>query len=194
MTSLSSTIDLKLLLQLALVAWMAAVSIMDHRSGRIPNWITAPVFLAVGVLRLVFAVLPEQYADWQVDLGFIAKAADSGNPRFMLAFMLIAWVVLFILWMMHFIGGGDAKFLMALYAVFPTWEFTAVLALILLVIMIPLLLLEWRGASLRGAGSGLRARLLTGQILPTRDELQTQGRRYAWTFAIPAMVYTVFYW
>lgn len=163
----------KILVQLVLVAWMVAVSAMDHRSGRIPNWITAPVFLGVGAVRLVVAVT----GDWRS-----------------FAFMFIAWIILFALWMLNFLGGGDAKFLMALYALFPGMEFTAVLALILLVIMVPLLVVEWRGASVRGVGRGLKARLLTGEVLPTREELQSKGRRYAWTFAIPAIVYTVFYW
>jgi hypothetical protein len=37
-------------------------------------------------------------------------------------------------------------------------------------------------------------RILTGQILPTEQELQEKGRRYAWTFAVPAMVFTWIYW
>ncbi len=170
---LLATPTAKILAQLVLVAWMVAVSVMDHRSGRIPNWITAPVFLGVGAVRLV-----------------VAFSGDWGP----FAFMFVAWVILFALWMLNFLGGGDAKFLMALFALFPGMEFTAVLALILLVIMVPLLIVEWRGASPGGVVSGLKARLVTGEILPTRDELQSQGRRYAWTFAIPAIVYTVVYW
>lgn len=171
--------EVKILAQLVIVGWMVAVSIMDHLTGRIPNWTTAPVFLGVGVLRLVVAT------------GLVPGVAPS---RLSLAFMLVAWVILFILWMLNFIGGGDTKFLMALFALFPGMEFTFVLALILLVIMVPILLLEWRGTSLRAAGRGLRSRLLTGQVLPTQEELQEKGRRYIWTYAIPAIVYTVFYW
>jgi Flp pilus assembly protein protease CpaA len=189
-----SSSEAKLALQLVLVSWMAVISVMDHRQGLIPNWITAPVFLGVGALRIVFAIVPTLYVELNLRLGMVSSADYLGNTRASLAFMLVAWLILFVLWMLHFIGGGDAKFLMALFALYPNMEFTAVLALILLLIMIPLLLLEWRGASLRGAGRGLRDRLLTGQVMPTRDELLSQGRRYAWTFAIPAMVYTIFYW
>ena len=169
---ISASPEAKLVIQLVLMAWMVAVSAMDHRSGRIPNALTAPVFLGVGAYRLVE--------------GFQGEVA-----RFLLP---VVWLIIFVLWMLHFVGGGDAKFLMALYALFPTMEFTAVLALILLVLIIPILIWEWRGTSIRQLGGGLRARLLTGQILPTEAELQSQGRRYAWTFAIPAMVYTLFYW
>jgi len=164
--------ELKLLAQVALTVWMVAVALLDHRTGRIPNAVTAPVMLGAGALRLI--------------QGFQGEAV-----RFVLP---VVWVLVFALWMLHFIGGGDAKFLMALYAVFPFMDFTGVLALVLLVITVPLLLWDLRGRSPGHVGESLRSRALTGQWLPTEAELQERGRRYAWTFAVPALVYVWVYW
>lgn len=170
--AVASAPAVKLLVQVALTVWMIAVSVSDQRTGRIPNILTAPVFLVVGGYRLLE--------------GF------QGEPvRFLL---LAVWAIIFVLWMLHFIGGGDAKFLMALYALFPTMEFTAVLAFFLLVITLPLLIWEMRGRRLVEVGRGVRDRVLTGELLPTEAELQERGRRYAWTFAIPGLVYTWLYW
>ncbi|MCB0215476.1 MAG: prepilin peptidase [Caldilineae bacterium] len=164
------------LVKLMLTLWMLRISVLDHRTGRIPNALTAPMFLGVGLYRVVVEGLMLQ--QWSR------------------LWLLPTFAILFGMWMLHFIGGGDAKFLMGLFALFPSLEFLATLAFLLLVIMIPLLALEYRQ---RGAGPvaslrGLRARLLTGQFLPTQAELQERGRRYAWTFAVPAMAYMWIYW
>jgi Flp pilus assembly protein protease CpaA len=155
-----------------ITVWMVAVSLVDARTARIPNWLVGPVMLGVGAIRLL-----ESFTVGFVRLG-----------------LLLAWVLVFVLWMLHFIGGGDAKFLMGEYALFPNMEFTAVLAFILLVLTIPLLLVEvWR-SGLQRSGASLRDRLLTGQLLPTRGDLEERGRQYAWTFAVPGIVYTWVYW
>jgi Flp pilus assembly protein protease CpaA len=134
--------------------------------------LTAPVILGVGGLQLLQVLGGE----WQ-KLG-----------------LLLAWLLIFVLWMLHFVGGGDAKFLMGLYALFPSMEFTAVLALVLLVLIVPLLLLElWRRPASESVTAAWR-RVATGQVLPTEQDLQERGRRYAWTFAVPGLVYTWLYW
>jgi len=161
-----------LLVKVAVSAWMIGVSVLDHRTGRIPNALTGPVMLGVGALQLSRVAV----GDW----------AKLG--------LLLAWALIFVLWMLHFMGGGDAKFLMALYALFPNMAFTTVLALILLLLIIPLVLLEVRR---RPAGQSLGAawrRLATGQVMPTERDLHERGRRYAWTFAVPGLVYAWLYW
>lgn len=162
----------KLILPIAITAWMVAVSVMDHRTGRIPNSWTAPVLFGVGFLRMV-----------ELLRGDLARIG-----------LLVAWVLVFALWMLHFIGGGDAKFLMAELALFPFMDFVAVLALVLLVITVPLLLMELRGRRASQVQGSLKDRLVLGQILPTAEELHQRGRRYAWTFAVPGIIYTWFYW
>lgn len=162
----------RIALQIAATGWMLAVALIDHRTARIPNWLVAPVMLGAGAYRIIEGFLGERL-------------------RFML---LLAWGLIFALWMLHFIGGGDAKFLMGLYALFPTIEFTAVLAFFLLILTVPLLLLELRGRSIGQVKESLETRLVTGQVLPTEKELQVRGRQYAWTFAVPGIVYTWLYW
>jgi Flp pilus assembly protein protease CpaA len=163
---------LRFAIQVAVSAWMVAVAVMDHRTGRIPNTLVGPVMLGVGAFRLVQAVL----------------------GAYVLFLMLVAWALIFVLWMLHFIGGGDAKFLMGLYALFPSMEFTAVLAFVLLVLTVPLVLLEMRGRSVGEMRQGLESRMITGQVMPTETELRERGRRYAWTFAIPGLLYTWIWW
>jgi len=178
-TALNGWQVLELLVKVGLTLWMLRISYGDHMSGRIPNRLTAPIFLGVGLYRLVEGVLHQGGKGWLQVVG-----------------LLVAWAVLFGMWTLHFIGGGDAKFLMALFALFPAVEFLAVLAFGLLVIMIFVLGFEAlrQRPSLRGTLESWRARLLTGQLLPTEAELQTRGRRYAWTFALPALAYAWIYW
>lgn len=169
----------ELLVKAALTLWMVHISYGDHMRGRIPNRMTAPVFLGVGLYRLLEGALHLGGKGWPQVVG-----------------LLLAWSVLFGMWMLHFMGGGDAKFLMALFALFPAVEFLAVLAFGLLIIMVVVLAVEalQKRPSLGKVVDGWRARLLTGQFLPTEAELQTRGRRYAWTFAIPAAIFTWIYW
>jgi Flp pilus assembly protein protease CpaA len=172
----SAWVGLEIAVKLLITLWMLRISVLDHRFGRIPNTLTGPVFLVIGAYRVL----------WQ---GLI-----QGN--YAMFWLLLCFAIIFGLWMLHFIGGGDAKFLMALFALFPSLEFLATLAFLLLVIMLPLLIIELKARD-QGLGDGwrgLKARLLTGQILPTEAELQEHGRRYAWTFAIPAAVYAWIYW
>ncbi|MFN2250845.1 MAG: prepilin peptidase [Anaerolineae bacterium] len=165
-------IDPFVLVKIAVVAWMVTVAVMDHWSGRIPNWMTAPVFLGVGLFRI--------YQGFTV------------SPTYFL--LLVAWAGIFVLWMLHFIGGGDAKFLMGIYALFPNMEFTTVLALILLLTTVPLFIMEMRGRRAGEVRDSAYRRVVTGQVLPTESELHERGRRYAWTFALPGIIYTLIYW
>lgn len=159
-------------------AWMVVIAVKDHRTGLIPNRLTAPVFIGVGAYRVIWQGLIQ--GEWS----YLA--------------LLLAYAVLFGLWMLKFIGGGDAKFLMALSSLFPTIEFATLLALFLLLVTVPLLIWEIAKAahadSIGGVFRSVRDRLLSGQVLPTEQDLHERGRRYAWTFAIPGIIYTWIYW
>lgn len=172
---------LDLAVRIALTAWMIWISYSDRRDGLIPNRLTAPVFIGVGLFQILYGLLT-----------VLAPGLDAEWYRIFA--IPVAFAVIFGLWMLHFIGGGDAKFLMALFALFPTMEFVAVLALVLLVITVPIFVwdtIRQRPASIWRA---MRDRLLTGQLLPTEEELQERGRRYAWTFAVPGAIYLWRYW
>lgn len=172
---------LDLAVRALVTVWLIAISVGDHRFGIIPNRLTGPVLLG-GAL-------------WQIAYGALTLASPSlADEPWRIYGVVLAFAAVFGLWMLHFIGGGDAKFLMALFALFPTMDFVAVLALLLLVVTLPLLLLELRREGVGAAGRGFRDRLVTGRFLPTEADLQTRGRRYAWTFAIPAAVYVWAYW
>lgn len=172
---------LDIAVRVAVTLWLVAISIGDHRHGIIPNRLTGPVLIG-GAL-------------WQLAYGALTLVSPTlVDEAWRVYGVLIALAAVFALWMLHFIGGGDAKFLMALFALFPTMDFVAVLALLLLIITLPLLVLELRREGLRAAGRGFRDRLVTGRFLPTEEDLQQRGRRYGWTFAVPAAVYVWAYW
>jgi Flp pilus assembly protein protease CpaA len=159
-------------IKVLLTLWMVSVAVIDIRTARIPNALVGPVMLGMGAVRAIEGLL----GDW---------------PKLL---FLLAWLIIFGLWMMHFIGGGDAKFLMGLYALFPDMDFTGVLALILLVLMIPLLVWEFRKSSVRKSLAGAKERIYTQRFLPTEKDLAERGRQNAWTFAVPGIVYTWLYW
>jgi len=171
---------LKLVLQIAITAWMVAISVMDHRIGFIRNTWTAPVFVGVGLYRLV------------------VNGIVQGQFLWMGVLLLTAWAVIFGLWGLHLLGGGDAKFLMAQFAIFPEMDFVMALAFILLIVTLPLLFLElWRQLRQRSVGDLLGTvwqRIIAFQFLPTEEDLRRRGRRYAWTYAVPGIIYTWFYW
>jgi Flp pilus assembly protein protease CpaA len=172
---------LDLVLRVLVTAWIVVISVRDHRHGLISNRLTAPFFLGVGAFQILYALT-------------VMRGLGDGEWWLRLLFLVVAYGITFSLWTLHFIGGGDAKFLMALFALFPTMDWVVLLALLLLVIMLPLLLLELRARRPGAMWRGFRDRLLTGQVLPTQEELQEQGRRYAWTFGVPAIVFTWLYW
>ncbi len=161
---------------------MALISVLDHRNGLIPNRLTAPFFVGLGLFQVLFAVI------------VVRSVLDGPVWWLRLLFIVLAFTITFGLWTLHFIGGGDAKFLMALFALFPAMEWVVLLALLLLVLTLPLLLWEMRHRRPGEIWRSFRDRLLTGQFLPSEADLHERGRRYAWTFGVPAMIYTWAYW
>ena len=143
---------LDLAVRIALTIWMFWISYSDRRDGLIPNKLTAPVFLGVGLFQIVY--------------GILTVVSPLPNEWYRIFAIPVAYAIIFGLWMLHFIGGGDAKFLMALFALFPTMQFVAVLALVLLIITVPIFIwdtVQQKPASLWRA---LRDRLLTGAVPP----------------------------
>lgn len=181
MTGWTPVAALDLVVRAAIVGWMAYVAIRDSRHGIIPNKVTGPVLIGVGLWQLAYGLLT-------------IVAPDLRSEWFRIFGMLSAYAIIFGMWMLHFIGGGDAKFLMAMFALFPRMSFVAVMASVLLVITSALLVRELWGRPIRATLKSVWARIVTGEILPTERELQERGRRYAWTFAVPGIVYVVRYW
>lgn len=111
-----------------------------------------------------------------------------------LLFMMVAWGFCFALWELHILGGGDAKTLMGMFALFPTFDFAVFLAVSVLVLSLPLLLHRLRGRRLRGISQAISKRLKEGPFFPTQRELEEEGRPYAWTFCLPGVAYLWFLW
>jgi len=107
---------------------------------------------------------------------------------------VLAWALCFVLWELHILGGGDAKTLMGIFALFPTVEFALFLTIGVLVLSLPLLVLRLRHRRLLEVLQALGKRLKEGPFFPTQRELQEQGRPYAWTFCLPGVVYLWLLW
>lgn len=167
MLDLSPQSGVSLLARLALTAWLLGAAYSDIRTGRIPNWLTLPVMLAAGVYGLFVA------RHWVI---------------------IPIWVVIFILWELNFMMAGDAKLLMALFALFPTIEFALVLTVGGLIELIPLLILRYRHQPVMTTVLLATLRIQNRDIVPTREELVRDGRRLAWVFALPAVVYVWWFW
>jgi len=159
-----SSLTLTILFKLAVTAWLAIVAVWDSRTGLIPNWLTLPVALVGGALSL--------YA----------------GPMEARVILLLCWAVLLIIWQLHIFGGGDAKFLMGLFALFPRVDFALVFCIVLFLVTLPLVIVKlWRQRP-EERQQKLAARLRAGQFLPTSEELKQRGQRVVWTHSLAGAV------
>ncbi|MCW5851445.1 MAG: prepilin peptidase [Anaerolineae bacterium] len=156
-----------LVVRLAITVWLLAAAWSDIRTGRIPNWMTLSVMAVVGLYQLVVA------RQWLV---------------------LVIWLVLFVLWELNFMMAGDAKLLMGLFALFPSLDYALVLAVGGMIELIPLLILRYRSRPLTTTLTSVALRVQNGQLVPTRAELVREGRRLAWVFCLPSIVYVWWFW
>jgi Flp pilus assembly protein protease CpaA len=169
---------LSLLIKLVLTLWLFAVAYLDARTATIPNVLTLPMMAVLGGGRVVRAagqalsrVIPPgqpwgQWAGWAADGQAVAQ----------LVLLLISWAFCFGLWEAHILGGGDAKTLMGILALFPSVDFVVFLAAAVLVLSVPLLLLRWRGKRLRDLVGSIGQRLSEGALFPTEQQLAEKGR------------------
>ncbi|MSP13927.1 MAG: prepilin peptidase [Chloroflexi bacterium] len=158
--------DWLLAFKLIVTAWLATVTLWDLRTGRIPNWLTLIPALGIGI--------------WQLTQG--------------VWFVPLIWVALFMIWRLGFIGGGDIKFLMGLFALFPTEHFFLRLAIMVIIISLPYLVWKYWGQHPLRLVRALLARLASNEVLPTREEFQIQARRFVFTWTIPGAIYLWFMW
>lgn len=156
----------RLLVKLLITAWLAAVAVWDWRTGRIPNGLSLPVMGLAGALQLY-------QGRWYV---------------------LVIWALLYLIWRVHIIGGGDAKLLMGLFALFPTWRFTLLFGILVLAVSVPLLVLQHWDRSPFEVVRSIFKTLGSGNPLPSREDLEAHGRRFAWTFCLPGVVYLWWFW
>jgi len=138
------------------------ISLVDFRIHRVPNWITYPLMLA-GVARAIALV----------DATF-----------------LIYWAVLFSLWQVRFMGGGDAKLLMGFFGLFPDFQLAWVTAVSILITGIPYLIFKYRH-QWRNIPRALFLRLITRQLLPSPTEFEKEAVPYAFSFCLACIAYLV---
>ena len=101
MTYLVSGNLIELLIKVGVVVWLALCAAWDTRTGRIPNALTLPV-LALG--------------------GMAAGLAGSGNMACYAIALILALAAYFLGWM----GGADAKILVALAGLWPLGLMTVI--------------------------------------------------------------------
>jgi Flp pilus assembly protein protease CpaA len=126
--------------------------------------------------------------------GWIPYRIGNAQALSSLLFLVVAWGFCFALWELHVMGGGDAKTLMGLVALFPRTEFAVFIAAAVLVLSLPLLLLKLRRKGMGSIPKTLRGRLRRRAFFPTQQELEEQGQPYAWTFCLPGVIYLWFLW
>ena len=153
-------------IRLALTAWLVAVAVWDWRRAVIPNWLTLPVMLAAGGVRL-----------YQGHLHILA-----------------IWVLLYLIWRVNIVGGGDAKLLMGLFALFPTYEFAFLFSILVLAVSVPMIIARHWGKRPSDLAAAVADRIGRSRFLPTREELEIKGQQYAWTFCLPGVVYLWGFW
>ena len=96
-------------------------------------------------------------------------------------YVLAIWVLLYLIWRMNIMGGGDAKLLMGLFALFPTYEFALIFSVLVLAALTPTMIVRHWGKR-------------PSDLLPTQEELRTKGQQYAWVFCLPGVVYLWWLW
>ena len=154
-----------ILTPLVISAYLAVASIVDLKTHKVPNWLTLPPMIALGAIRLT-----------RFDLVFLAY-----------------WAGIYLCWAAHVWGGGDAKLLMALFALWPTLDFLWIECLTTLVLGIPLLIAEYRRSSPGELALRAYSRLATGDILPGEEKLAA-GSPATWLLAMGGLVYSWLAW
>lgn len=143
-----------------LSAYLALAAAWDLKHRVVPNWLTVPALVAAGA--------------WQL---------HQGHWEF-----LQAWAAIFVLWMLHFFGGGDAKLMMVLFALFPGPHFLVSFCWVALAATLPQIVLKYWRTSPLALARCLKLRLATGP-LPSEEDLEERGVRSTWIISLAGVVY-----
>ncbi len=153
-------------IKLGLTLYLGAITALDWRTRVIPLALTLPAMLGLAVWRL-----------YQGSFGF-----------------LFAWFFIFALWSTgRFFGGGDAKLLMALFALFPEERFLLVLCLSVLAMGVPVLVARAWGKPLGATAQRLWERagvvlaILGGNLKAGGEEARLELEKEG----VPAVAFTL---
>ena len=143
-----------------IAALFVQISVNDFKTRLVPNSITYPLML-IGIVRAI--------------------AYRDGT-------FLLYWAVLFALWTVRFMGGGDAKLLMGLFGLYPDFQLVWFVAVSILVTGLPYLAFKYR-YEWRTIPRALFWRLITRQFLPSPAEFEKEAVPYAFSFCLAGAVY-----
>lgn len=143
-----------------LSAYLALAAAWDLKSRVVPNWLTVPALASAGA--------------WQL---------YQGHWEF-----LEAWAAIFALWMLRFFGGGDAKLMMALFALFPGVEFLVTFCWTAIACTLPQIVLKYRRISPLALARRLKFALITG-LLPSEEDLEERGVKSTWIISLAGVLY-----
>ncbi len=141
-------------------ALLFGIAVKDLQEERIPNLLTYPLMFA-GVVR-----------------AYLLQDAT----------FLLYWFALWLAWEAHFMGAGDTKLLMGLFALWPDMQLAYVVAASVLITGIPYLIYKYR-RQWRLAIRGLGWRLFTLKLLPSPAEFQNEAVPYAFSFCLAGGIY-----
>jgi len=146
---------------LAALACLVGLAVVDLRTQRVPQSVTLPALVALGLWRL-----------WRGDV-----------------VVCLYWLAAFSLYVLHICNAGDVKVLMMELALWPSGTFVVVLGVTVAVVGTAVSIVRLGGArpflrSLQVAG----ARLLSRR-LPSEAELRFYGSPQVFLYAAGAVVY-----
>lgn len=143
-----------------IAALFVQISVNDFKTRLVPNTITYPLML-IGLVRAI---------------------------AFRDGIFLFYWAVLFTLWTVRFMGGGDAKLLMGLFGLYPDFQLVWFVAASIIVTGLPYLAYKYRH-EWRTIPRAIFWRLITRQFLPSQAEFEKEAVPYAFSFCLAGAMY-----
>jgi len=145
---------------IGMAALFVQISVNDFKTRLVPNAITYPLML-IGLVRAI---------------------------AFRDGIFLLYWAVLFTLWTVRFMGGGDAKLLMGLFGLYPDFQLVWFVAASIIVTGLPYLAYKYR-REWRTIPRAIFWRLITRQFLPSQAEFEKEAVPYAFSFCLAGAMY-----
>jgi len=186
--------------------WLLVVAWQDARTREVDNWLTVPPMMAgallwlfrgewrvaallVGLL-LIVEVLHRR--GWAMSLGLgpallLTVFLSGGVAERDVALVLTAWFCAWAAWVMHLVGGADAKVLMALVAFMPDARLLGLLFGAMITWSVYHLVRRYRGKAAKVALAGTLS-------CPTEDELDGNGVSLLPAWAAAGTVYALWQW
>ena len=156
-----------LVVNVVATAYLAIAALWDWRTARVPNWLTLPALGGVLGLNVVLT-------RWD---------------------FLPYWLGIFAIWHLGILGGGDAKLLMVLFGLFPSYAFLVTTLVVVGGIFAVLLLIRYlRSGGVKAWLRWMLYRFLTLQVVPPPGENLVRAERSTFAIAAAGIVYLWLGW